>query len=476
MRTVILLTAAICCSGAGAQTPEAALEKARLATFRIDAANCNGGNRNATGFLWSDGSTVVTALHAVAGCGTLSVYSETLGKNTIATLTHSLNSADLAMLRLVSPIGNAQPLTISTQKPAVHDELTVLGYPLVIERMNSTELKVKFGGSTLEEIVPEHTREELAARRSPSLELQITSLEGFLAPGTSGAPIMDKAGRVVAIGDGGLENGTIGMAWGVPATNLTALAQSHDTPDARTADPHLFAAETEVHPTGPSIKCGSGAFVKVRTLEYSEILHSTDDAAGLAKVLTFFAFLGIDPSGLRYDIYQDSTSGGALAVPEGKVLQAGEVGCRVDVLQNLSMYIQMVPLSMPSDMYPVSLAFEREFAPIPPWQVDPNFTYTQPRHRADGLTVERKVLFHTQMNGYGRMVWDQGGSYETLAVKGGYFIGTIAFDRVYRAQTLQVAQQCSMRPAFPGCEDFRQQMRQLVQSVIAAHLTTFPNN
>jgi len=475
MRTVILLALAVCCPVAGAQTPEAALEKARPATFRVDAANCNGGNRNATGFLWSDGSTVVTALHAVAGCGTLSVYSETLGKNTVAKLARSLNSADLAMLRLVSPIGNAQPLTISTQKPAVHDELTVLGYPLVIPRMDSTELKVKFGGSTLEEIVPQATKEELAARRSPSLDLQITSLEGFLAPGTSGAPIMDKAGRVVAIGDGGLENGTIGMAWGVPASYLTALAQSRETPDARTADPHLFAAETEVHPTGDAVACGSGAFIKVRTLEYSEILHSTDDAVGLAKVLTSFAYLGIDPSGLRYDIYQDATSGGAIAVPEGKTLQGGTVGCRVDVLQNLSMYIRMAPLTVPTDMYPVSLAFENTFTPIPPWSPDPNFTYTQPRHRADGLTVERKVLFHTQRNGY-RQFWDEGGSYETLAVKGNWFIGTMALDRVYRPQTLQMAQQCKLRPGFPGCEDFRQQMRQLVQAVIAAHLTTFPNN
>ena len=455
-----------------AQTPGLMLEKARPATFRVDAADCSGGNRNATGFLWSDGSTVVTALHAVAGCRTLSVFSETLRQNIPATLQHSLNSADLAMLRLQGPVSNAQPLTISTQKPVVHDELTVLGYALVIARMESTELKVRFGGTHLDEIIPESTRQELAARKSPSLSLEITSLEGNLAPGTSGAPILDKAGKVVAIGDGGLENGMVGMSWGVPAANLTALAQSRETPTAATSDPHLFAAETEVHPTGTAAHCGAGSFIKVRTLQYQEILHSTDDAAGLEKLLNFFGFLGINPSQLAYDIYQDGMSGAALAVPEGKTLQSGEVGCRVDVLPNMSMYIQMVQLNQHSDMYPVSLSFERTFAPIPPWQPDPKFTYIQPRQRADGLTVERKVLYHTQLNGYGGFYWDQGGLYETLAVKGNWFIGTLAIDSVYRAATLQLAQQCQLRPAFPGCEDFRSKMRVLVQAVIAAHLTT----
>jgi hypothetical protein len=471
--TIALAASTLC---GRAQTPATMLEKARPATFRIDAAQCSGHDHSATGFLWSDGSTVITALHAVAGCRNLSVFSETLLRQIPATLVHSLNSADLAMLRLQSPVGNAQPLTLSTQKPAVHDEVTVLGYALVVARMESTELKVRFGGNHLEEIIPVKDMEELVARRSPSPDLEVTSLEGNLAPGTSGAPIMDRSGKVVAIGDGGLENGTVGMAWGVPVSYLPALAQSRDVPTAATADPHLFAAEIDVHPIGDAVHCGSGSFIKVRTLQYQEILHSTDDAAGLEKLLNYFGFLGVNPSQLGYDIYQDATSGAALAVPEGKVLQSGNAGCRVDVLPNLSMYIQMAQLSRPSDMYPVSLAFERTFAPMPPWAPNPNFTYLQPRQRADGLTVERKALYHVARNNFGQLYWDQGALYETLAVKGNWFVGTIALDTVYKAAAIQLAQQCQMRPAFPGCEDFRAKMRVLVQAVIAAHLTTFPSN
>ncbi len=477
MRALVLALLLAWGSCAMAQTPGPVLEKARQSTFRVEAARCqDGGGRKATGFLWSDGSTVVTALHVVAGCNTLSVYSEVLKRNITAKLTHTLNAADLAMLHLDGPAGSGQPLVVSTLKPAVHDELTVLGYPLLIPDMNSTELKVKFGGSHLRDIVPDNTLQELAARNSPSPDLEITSLEGFLAPGASGAPIMDKAGHVVAIGDGGLENGTIGMSWGIPATNLNALAQSHETPSAKSSDAHLFAAETEVHATGPTIACGSGSFVKVRTLPYSEILHSTDDAEGLARLLTFFASYGVDTSNLSYDIYQDAVSGGALAVPEGKILDGGRVGCAVKVLPNLTMYIQMAHLDQVSDIQPISLAFERTFTPIPPWYPDPNFTYLQPRQRADGLMVRRKVLLHYTQYAYGNVGWDQGATYETLAAKGQWFIGTTALDRVYSSKTLQVAQGCAMNPRYPGCSDFKQQIQTLVQAVIAAHLTTFPNN
>src|SRR5947209_11390105 len=84
-----------------AQTPTAVLERARLATFRVDSANCQGGSRNATGFLWNGKNTVVTSLHVVAGCGTVSVYSETQGRSIKARVVHALAEADLAMLQLV---------------------------------------------------------------------------------------------------------------------------------------------------------------------------------------------------------------------------------------------------------------------------------------------------------------------------------------------------------------------------------------
>jgi hypothetical protein len=92
------------------------------------------------------------------------------------------------------------------------------------------------------------------------------------------------------------------------------------------------------------------------------------------------------------------------------------------------------------------------------------------------MTVQRKALLHTSRNNYGQVYWDQGGAYETLAVKGNWFIGTTAFDRVYRPATLQFGQQCASNPQAAGCADFRSQMRILVQAVIAAHLTTFPYN
>ena len=41
-----------------------------------------------------------------------------------------------------------------------------------------------------------------------------------MQPGHSGAPIIDREGRVLAIGNGGLKSGTIGQGWAIPVAKL----------------------------------------------------------------------------------------------------------------------------------------------------------------------------------------------------------------------------------------------------------------
>ena len=124
--------------------------------------------------------------------------------------------------------------------------------------MSSDSLHLRFSGKKLRDIVPPSVAIELSSAGSPSLDLDITSIEGHLLPGDSGAPIFNKQGRVVAIADGGLANGRVGISWAIPVKYLNDLAASPEIAQGREVGQikALFSAETEARkearPTVPA--------------------------------------------------------------------------------------------------------------------------------------------------------------------------------------------------------------------------------
>ena len=59
----------------------------------------------------------------------------------------------------------------------------------------------------------------------PHLNQEVLHLEGDLLPGDSGAPILNEKGHVVAIGNGGLKRGQVGLGWAIPAAQLDAFTR-----------------------------------------------------------------------------------------------------------------------------------------------------------------------------------------------------------------------------------------------------------
>ncbi|MEO8725321.1 MAG: serine protease [Acidobacteriaceae bacterium] len=488
MKLVSLALGMVMAVAAAAQTPARVLESTRNAVFRVDSVGCIGGNRSATGFLWNGSTLIVTSLHVVAGCQTFSVYSETQGRSIQADVSKSLGSADLALLKLHESVRFANPLTLRAVKPSAHETLTALGYPLLVPKMDSTDVIVKFGGGTLGEIVPEQTRKELAQRNSPSVDLQITDFQGSLLSGLSGAPILDARGEVVAIGDGGLENGTVGRSWGVPVSYLAQLMASNERPTALQGDPHLFAAETEVHPGGETVQCGSGSFTKARTIGFNEIMHSTDDPARLTQMVNLGFYSGIDASRFSYDIYQSPTGGAAFAVPAGARVQPVEsgdrAGCVVYVRPGIDMQIQMQPMRGPGDMNGASYRYENLSTPVSTytgyvapntWLLNPAYTFRELAPSLDGHMVNRKFILHyvpNPQNAYMPAVTDQA-AFETIAGKGNTFIGTTAFNRAFNPQADQWVNYCHQYPNAQNCAQVREYQSLWAETMLAAFLTTF---
>jgi len=425
-----------------------------------------------TGFLWSNPDTAVTALHVVAGCDKISAYYESLKIMRPAKVVRVLRRADLVLLK-ISDAPAAQVLTVDPKPPQLTDHLSTLGYPLQLENMNSSSLQLRYGGKTLRDIVPESVARALSGG-SPSLDLEIESIEGHLLPGHSGAPIFNESRRVVAIADGGLENGAAALSWGIPAHFLNQLAASDEHPDtsvAATAASHavLFAAESEVRNLGETT-CSGATLTKLRTATFAQLYKSVDDPAGLLQTIQT---IKVDPSNITFDVYQHLTSGATFVLPAGAELkQAANGDCTAALPSGkVQLHIQLGVMGSPFEVQSKSQAFENAMVDgnARGWVADAMWTNLTPLTRFDGLIVRRRGYEHVKLF----PMYQDKYLFEVLAARNNMFIGSAALQSTTPQWNQKIAQ-CNVTPNSPACADVRQYAVDLVKAIIGIQLTTFP--
>ena len=430
------------------------------------------GTKSGTGFLWSSPDTAVTALHVVAGCDRIQAYFESLKISRPATVVKVLRRADLVLLK-ISGAPNGRVLVVDPRPPALTDHLSTLGYPLQIMSMSSTSLELRYGGKTLRDIVPESVARSLSGG-SPSLDLEIDSIEGHLLFGHSGAPIFNEQRKLVAIADGGLENGAAALSWGIPARFLNDLASSTEHPEstvtaAAGAHAVLFAAETEARNLGETT-CSGTTLTKIRSATFAQIYKSVDDPAGLLQTIQA---IKADPSNIAFDVYQHLTSGATFVLPTGTQLQPAANGDCVASLPSgkVALHIQLGVLSSPMEVQARSLAFERALVDgnTQGWAPDPQWTNLVPLTRFDGLLVRRRAYQHTKLF----PMYADKAIFEVLAMRNNVFIGS-AMQLQSNPQLQQKIAACNAMPNAPQCADARQYAIDVISAMLGIQLTTFP--
>jgi len=450
--------------------------------LRITAVNCSGGTglldgRTATAFIWRDRSTAVTALHVVSGCSTINVWYQARATQKKAFISKVYKDGDLALLTIQEAVP-AVPLMESVQAPTVMEQLQALGFPLQAPTMSNTSLRLRFGGRTLDDIVPSSVRALLLSAKSPSLSLPITNIEGHLVPGLSGAPILDSQNRVVAVGDGGLENGTVGISWGIPAQALQRLVASTETVNSTSlSEPPraLFAAESESMNRG-EVSCSGITLTHLRTVSFSSIAASTDDPLGLQQLVNYF---NVDPKGFQYDVYQHLASGATMVVPAGATLQSGADGCTYtsDIAPDVGIRLQIASVASDAQIIPVATSQELTAAggSGQNWVSDNAFTNVTSQTRVDGLIVRRKGFVHLNPALIGPSSLPQDKYlFETLAVRNGFEINASVLNDDSTVENNRKALVCRLMPSIDGCASINRMTDEWVKFVIAVHLATFP--
>ena len=302
------------------------------------------GEANATGFAWSEPDRVVTALHAVAGCERITVWSEATKRRTTASVFSVRLEADLALLELERDLG-LQPLMHAETLPTREDEFTIWGYPRAIPSLLGNDLEFALGltfettlGSAFFQS-PDELSDTLEGQSYPTWDTKILRVHSPLQPGHSGAPIVDESGAVVAIADGGLFNGVAGINWSIPAaTYLPGLEQSSDAePDGPSSQNNLLSAfaprqerSVEFQYGGRDDEAETGVLTLTRTIPLADVMRFTNaDTADLTrdqldKIEGLLEDADVDLSDLTFDVYEEFEGGATIVVPSDATIEWDE--------------------------------------------------------------------------------------------------------------------------------------------------------
>jgi len=449
----------------------------RPSVARVQARDCDdGGGRNASGFLYETSERVVTALHVVAGCRSLHAYFEESQTTIPAEVVHSSARSDLAILRLERAAAT-QPLAISPDRLQPGDRMVAVGYAVGQTTKSDFHLRVASGGNRLRDTLNDTAFRQVRNAGTPALDLEILRIHGHLLPGLSGAPIIDERGRVVGIGDGGLEQGTVSLGWGVPAAEIAALAAQPPTttPAVARAAPSLFAAEVRAttapasaaEPASEVLACGDRRFRMLRTRPFSALAQGSDSPLMVQQFLGALAQAGIDPSGFSYDIYVEEATGAAIAIPAGWEVERDddEGWCAAEAPDGLTeMAFTGLSVANIPDAVAKSTEFENALTGYGLFQgqLDANWSYVQPFFRPDGLIVNRKSVVLVPTNSLSGLT--PAYAIETLLARDDLFVGVVAVD----------GSLCRFNPYAPGCDPTRPVPIEYVQAALGSALSTMP--
>jgi len=319
---LLVLATALAFTRADAQAPTGA-----RSVVRVICRLQGGQESRGTGFVWRSQTSVITALHVVAGCLSITVQSEQQANaSTPATIEKVLREGDLALLKLNQTLGLEPLREAATVNLA--EEHSIWGYPRDVKTMQGDDLRFSKSLSTAPTIEDVMTQAQylrsIGDGGYPALRARILRVSSTIAPGHSGAPIFDKAGLVVGVGDGGLHQGIQRINWAIPASEYfqKLLSSTESTRIERGASGAHFAEVVDAADPAPVARRSAAANEPVHAWSATlrEILETADEE-DRKETEEFIADarkeLGVDLGSSQLDIYEDPESGATAAVPDG---------------------------------------------------------------------------------------------------------------------------------------------------------------
>ncbi|RJE76953.1 hypothetical protein BGP78_01515 [Pseudoalteromonas sp. MSK9-3] len=348
-------------------------ETLSMSTVKVVIKSTEGVKGVATGFVWQTPSQIVTSLHVLGSHPNAQIIIEFNKKRRRASVSKILPEADLVLLTVSRPLKNWQPLrAFQTEKPTYRASVTALGFNRGALAMSTRELLKGYAKpEVLKQFLPPNAVEKLSVSNIPDINLPIYYLDGSLLPGFSGAPVFDREGQLIGIGNGGLEDGAASVSWVIPAYHLTNLVHSPivQLPKLLNISASVFTLDTQavhaykayvppfkprfkdlflpsVYASNPremrplisssepirvtQVRYKNYLFTKVKTRSLAQLLASSARPAEIHRAVVLFTKIfngrGIDFSNTQFDVYTDAYYGINLVVPHGASLIVDDNG------------------------------------------------------------------------------------------------------------------------------------------------------
>jgi hypothetical protein len=364
---------------------------------------------------------------------------------------------------------------------------------------------------TLESFLPKPYIVILKSHKFPKVDIDIIYLEGSLLPGYSGAPCVDKSGKLVGVGDGGLEKGASNVSWIIPSKFLKDLKNSEDyiLPFGFATDLHFCttipkkASTIDIEPQGQgdSIMEGSGEpdlsdYAPIRSEDFDfyitknrslvEMFETSDNPDNLVKFLVGMKEefkVNMDFENLRFDIYEDINYGVVLAVPENEVLFFDKEHKHFQVNYNNNPDVQLLFSGIAGDFSQTSVESELDkqfdwlldsmtvFWDVKRFSIDKEYTYILPydEKRRIGYVLMKSEPVIDNQTGSSSTIY----LYVTLLMtneKSFMSIASFKMDNKKLDASKQNGLEClSLENPDSDCEYFKS----LIKVFCGAHLTTF---
>jgi hypothetical protein len=191
--------------------------------YQIVVAGCEGlpKQRTQTGFRVYGIPGIITALHGVVGCKTVSAVPS---DNSPAYADLQIDQVDLArdvVLLSSDRLHNVRGIGFQVGVAKKLMGLSTIGHPLGLTMQLRSRIELRSPPRMpLGDLVPPAVYHLITKRSSPAAHISVLSVEGHLTAGHSGAPLLDAETHVVGVANGGLQGGTVEIAWAIPWEDL----------------------------------------------------------------------------------------------------------------------------------------------------------------------------------------------------------------------------------------------------------------
>jgi S1-C subfamily serine protease len=339
--TVLSLVQATAAWAGGPQEgpDEAVLLQAAKSVVQVISSGCSGEDaaRAGSGFALGKEGLFVTDLHVVAGCTDYQIRRQN-DNQWPATLVRVLKARDLALLKVDPPPSDLPGLQISAAAPSLNEKLDVIGYPLGLGAFDSAPLNVTLATKTTPELqyaLDAPALAELQSTGYPALDTNVVRVNGSLEPGDSGAPVIDWQGNVAAIGDGGLQRGTVGIGWATQPGYVKELEGSTEsrtvgTLGSASVDFAVTVPKTQAEAADGTVRCGALSLVRSHHVYAGKLIRTTDDPIKLRRLVGNLIGAPVEQFDKdKFTIWTEPKSGAGIALPRELHIEAGPDYCTV---------------------------------------------------------------------------------------------------------------------------------------------------